>query len=178
MTAQQQQIAVNAAAARWLTDILEEWRPIKGYEGLYDISNHGRVRSNHRGGRILAPGLNSNGYLSVSLHRDGQRRSWNVHRLVADEFCPRRPEQTVIRHLDGTRTNNHHSNLTWGTYSENTYDAVRHGTHKDARRTHCARGHAFDAGNTRKARGGTKRTCRTCSREWSRQYKARIRAMA
>lgn len=169
-------VARNAAAIRNLAARLEQWRPVVGYEGRYQVSDQGRVWSNFHGGRMLRPGRNAAGYWSVQLCQDGAARSRPVHQLVAAAFCRKRPGQTIVRHLDGSRANNTASNLAWGTLSDNTLDAVRHGTHKDARKTHCAKGHEFTPENTGSARGGKKRTCRACGREWSRVWKAKRRA--
>ena len=72
----------------------EVWKDVKGYEGYYQVSNYGRVRSvdrvdmrgQHRKGKVLANSLNSGGYLLVDLHRDRKVKYCLVHRLVAGEF--------------------------------------------------------------------------------------------
>lgn len=124
----------------------ETWKPVPGYEGLYEVSDQGRVRSldryvankgrwgtvvpHHRPGRPLKPGRSSNGYVSVSLAKGGKRRSYLVQELVMLAFIGPRPQGHVIRHLDGTRLNNHLSNLGYSTPRENCLDRARHGTTK------------------------------------------------
>ena len=116
--------------------MVEEWRDILGYEGQYQVSNLGRVRSldrviNHpvngpmrRRGGIHRCGK-SKGYLNVSLLRDGKTRTFTVHRLVALAFVGPPTEQ--IRHLDGDKYNNAATNLAWGTAAENSADREKHG---------------------------------------------------
>lgn len=167
----------------------EAWRPVVGYEGLYEVSDHGRVRSLDRKtltvclkrgefqqfhkGRILRPGLNGRGRLYVSLGKDGVSTSKTVHSLAAEAFLGARPPGMEVRHLDGVPTNNRVDNLKWGTGSENTLDSVGHGTHPSARKTHCKRGHEFTPENTHSYRG--KRICITCRRYLDRRLKANKR---
>ena len=108
----------------------EEWRPIPGWEGEYDVSDHGRVRSWKRSGppRVLRPGF-SYGYPYYNLHRVGRKQFVRrVHVLVMLAFVGERPEGLQIRHLDGDPANPHLSNLKYGTRYENHADSVRHGT--------------------------------------------------
>lgn len=109
----------------------EEWRAVPGFEGLYEVSDFGRVRSldrldrlgRRRAGILLRPGVASNGYPTVSLCG----RTHCVHALVLTAFVgPARGR--VCRHLDGDRKNNALSNLAWGSPVENRHDADRHGT--------------------------------------------------
>lgn len=148
----------------------EEWRPVVGYEGLYEISSRGRVRSfprkgNYYRGRILKFGI-GRGYLQVRLCRDGKLGSNKIHTLVAAAFIGPRPNATAeIRHLDGNKGNNNPANLKYGTKSENSQDRLRHGRHYQANKTHCVRGHPYNVANTRirttKA-GGKWRVCLAC----------------
>jgi len=105
-------------------DSNEIWLPISGFD-KYEVSNLGRVKSHHRNGRILRPGLSNFGHLSVVLGRGNTRM---VHALVLTAFAGPRPPGMECRHLDGDPTNNHFDNLRWGTRSENILDAVAHGT--------------------------------------------------
>ncbi len=121
----------------------EKWVAVVGYEGLYKVSNQGRVRSldrvvevrtkkrvSHRmsHGRILKASPNQDGYPTVDLHRDGRSRTVPVHRLVLEAFIGPRPEGHECRHLDGNPKNNRVENVTWGTREENLADMVRHDT--------------------------------------------------
>lgn len=114
----------------------EEWRPVVGYEGQYEVSNLGRVRSlarevkNGRGvrrlrERILKPRRrNQYGHAGVVL--TGQRHR-TVHSLVAEAFIGPRPEGLEVRHLNGDRTDNRATNLAYGTRSENHRDCYFYG---------------------------------------------------
>lgn len=112
---------------------LEIWRPIPGFNGFYEVSDMGRVRSlhgRHGKGRILRPGLPSNPseYMCVSLHGGGRRTRRSVHRIVADVFLPPRPSSKhQIRHWNGNRGDNRAINLIWGTAQDNADDRARHG---------------------------------------------------
>lgn len=118
---------------------VEEWRAIPGYEGLYEVSDRGRVRGldrlvrHSRGGLQILAGrvmrLTLNGpYLRVSLCKEGTVRPHNVHRLVLEIFRGPCPDGAEGRHLDGDPINNRLENLSWGTHTENIRDSIRHGT--------------------------------------------------
>lgn len=110
----------------------EEWRPVAGFEGLYEVSDHGRVRSVRAGnhvnkrlqGKVLKERTNKVGYPVVSLYRGGKatRKERTVHRLVLEAFVGPAPDGCEVLHGDGTKINNHLSNLRWGTRSENMRD--------------------------------------------------------
>ena len=118
---------------------MEEWRDIKGYEGLYQVSNMGNVRSVahstvYRDGRVgryegkmLVPHDGSNGYKSVNLSKNGVTYLANIHRLVAETFLRKDDERNVVNHKDGNKHNNTVGNLEWVTYSENSKHAARTG---------------------------------------------------
>ena len=96
----------------------EEWRDIEGYEGLYQVSNLGRVKSlrNNHGQfreKILKPGKNKLGYLQVNLYKEGKIKRCLVHRLVAETFIPNVNNYTQVNHKDENKTNNCVSNLEW-----------------------------------------------------------------
>jgi hypothetical protein len=117
----------------------EEWRDIPGYEGLYQVSSLGRVKSlervvNHRrhgtqrvSEKILKATQNSTGRLTVPLYRGAMRTSGLVHRLVAITFLGDSPKGMEACHNDGNHLNNHVDNLRWGTRSDNMRDKVEHG---------------------------------------------------
>lgn len=109
----------------------EIWRPIPGYEAVYEISNQGRVRSLDRShgkrffnGKTLKCRRGSGGYLYLGLSLSGAQWTVKVHRLVAAAFCEKREGCNVVNHLDGVKTNNYSSNLEWTTNSGNTQHAV------------------------------------------------------
>ena len=107
----------------------EVWKPIEGYEGLYEVSNLGRVRSlefrnNHvlvRRNKILSATDNGHGYKIVGLRTssDDRRRNYYVHRLVAAAFVKNPNNLPVVDHIDHDRSNNVASNLQWVTQAEN-----------------------------------------------------------
>lgn len=157
--------------------MVEQWCPVVGFEGYYEVSDHGRVRSVDRlvrcstsadkyrlwRGRIIKPTLVSKwGHVEVRMSRHGQVSRRLVHHLVLEAFVGSRPEGGEALHWDDTPANNYLSNLRWGTSSENKLDCVRNGTHYQASKTHCALGHEYTPENTyRRHNGG--RTCRKCN---------------
>lgn len=116
----------------------EVWKDIPGYEGMYQVSNMGRVKSLPRPApviregkslisrtlkeRILTPCVNQRGYESLVLRHAGKNRTYEVQRLVALAFLGPRPEGYETRHLDGNRLNNRSDNLAYGTRSQNQLD--------------------------------------------------------
>ncbi len=155
----------------------ELWAPIKGYEGHYEISTDGRVRSidrvtkdrnghnRRRAGRLLSQQINQNGYPTVGLKLEGQRRSFLVHRLVALTFIPNdNPDADQVCHNDGDPANAHVENLRWDTKSGNELDKNAHGTMHQRKRTHCPHGHPLEAPNLAlfAVRRGH-RVCRACN---------------
>lgn len=153
---------------------LETWKPVPGYEGWYAASDQGRIKSVARRvfhptsslltikERILCQIETPQGYRSVRLSKDGKSTAYQVHRLVMLAFEGEPPHDEEVCHNNGDRADNRLSNLRYATRSENMSDAVRHGTHNHARKTHCKRGHEFTAANTRIERGGKVRRCRAC----------------
>lgn len=120
-----------------------DWRDIKGYEGLYQVSNTGLVRSVDRittgnrkraiKGKVLSAGENQFGYFVVALCKNGKRKMERVHRLVAIAFLPSDNERPFINHKDGNPKNNHVSNLEWCTQKENVQHAYDTGLRKPNR---------------------------------------------
>ena len=117
----------------------EEWRPIIGYEGSYEASSLGRIRSvqrtlidkqgrpNTKPGKVLRPDVNNSGYLSIKLFADNRARRLSVHKLVTGAFYGPRPEGLLIRHLNGDCRDNRVGNLRYGTPAENALDPKMHG---------------------------------------------------
>ena len=100
----------------------EIWKDVVGYEGLYQVSNFGSVKSLRINGKkkgIMSQG-NHNGYPCIFLRKDGKRHWYAVHRLVALAFIPQIDGKDCVDHIDGNTTNNHVSNLRWCTNQENT----------------------------------------------------------
>ena len=118
--------------------IPEVWKSIKGYEGLYQVSNMGRVKSLERiitkrnglkqsvQGRILKPIVGQDGYLLVNLYdSSGKRKSFYAHRLVCETFLDNPENKPCVNHIDENKTNNVASNLEWCTYKENNNYGTR-----------------------------------------------------
>ena len=107
----------------------EEWRDIKGYEGLYQVSNLGRVKSLSRIdnlGRkkketILSPGKDKNGYFQIQLYKEKTIKMRKIHRLVAETFIPNPDNLPQVNHKDENKQKNHIGNLEWcdNTYNQN-----------------------------------------------------------
>lgn len=171
----------------------EVWLPVVGYEGLYEVSNQGRVRSLDRVvtksnsrqqvvfGRILKP-KQHNGYRHVDLSANGKVRRFRIHQLVCPAFNggpPNSEERQEIRHLNGIKLDNTPENLCWGSSSENKFDSVRHGVHYPTREEFCKYGHSFDAENTKITileDGRQRRTCLKCRYRRHREWKDKIRS--
>ena len=99
---------------------MEHWKAIDGYEGLYQVSNLGRVKSLKCGKeKILKPGKNTGGYLHVDLYKDGHEKTVKIHRLVAEAFIPNPNNLDTINHKDEDKTNNTVSNLEWMSQKDN-----------------------------------------------------------
>lgn len=113
--------------------ITEIWRDVPGYEGLYKISNYGRIKALTklqgyimRSERILNPRL-IKGYYVAHLCKNGIAKNILVHRIVAECFIDNPDSLPVVNHIDGNKQNNNVNNLEWVTYSENTKHAFKLG---------------------------------------------------
>ena len=111
----------------------EEWKPIKNYEGLYEISTLGRVRrfyenrdGNCRNDRILKP-ASTRRYRHVTLSKKDTKKNYRIARLVAETFIPNPENKKQVNHIDGDPSNNCVENLEWCTPSENTLHAIETG---------------------------------------------------
>ena len=99
---------------------MEKWKSIAGYEGLYEVSNLGRVRSLKFGKtKILTPKNNGIGYFQVGLRKDGISKYLLVHRLVANAFIPNPQNLKTVNHIDEDKSNNNVSNLEWMSQTDN-----------------------------------------------------------
>jgi len=155
----------------------ERWRPIPGFEGYYEASDQGRIRSLDRvvertnnspmrlKGKILSAQLRKNtGYYVVGLSRDSKPKDWYVHRLVLMAFVGMPQPGQEACHGNDVRTDNRLANLRWDSHAENVRDAVTRQRMRSHNRekTHCIRGHAFSEANT--VIRPTGRGCRSCRR--------------
>lgn len=156
----------------------EQWRPVVGVPG-YEVSDQGRVRSWKRGrSSLMSPTPDTRGRLQVCLQVGGRSISRRIHRLVAEAFIGPRPEGApFVCHNDGDHLNNAVTNLRYDNRSGNALDSVLHGTHNMASKTHCKRGHEFNAANTRITPTGS-RACRTCHAAYMRAWNSARRAVA
>lgn len=109
----------------------EQWKPVVGFEGLYEVSDHGRVRSFRRcgsSGGAVAVRETHRGHLRVDLCKNGKKSVKRVHRLVLEAFSGPCPNKMECRHLNGVPDDNRPENLKWGTHAENRQDMIDHGT--------------------------------------------------
>jgi hypothetical protein len=120
---------------------METWKPVKDYEGSYEISNFGRVRSVDRytqtwNGQVFKKGVlkklkeDKDGYYKVWLSKESKKKPFFVHRLVAQAFLSNDKLHPVVNHLDGDKKNNHVDNLEWCTRSRNDKHAFSIGLRK------------------------------------------------
>lgn len=154
----------------------EEWRPIIGWEGYYEASNRGRIRSLERivakqdgsaqkvEAKILKGTRRKSGTVFVSLRRSSKSKELPVARLVLEAFEGPTPGGIEIRHRNGDVGNNQLSNLDRVLPFQNDPDANVEEADKKAKRSHCKRGHEFNAANTiyRREKLKTRRNCRAC----------------
>lgn len=175
----------------------EEWRAVVGYEGYYEVSSLGRVRSLDRvstlpnggsrfyPGRVLAQSpADKKHYRGVNLSVFGVAKMFMVHSLVAEAFLGPRPEGMQICHGDGDKENNRSGNLRYDTPTANIEDARRHGTIGRGLKpppTHCKYGHEMTPENSFERPDSKTLRCRTCHRQdgrnSGRRYAAKLKSM-
>lgn len=164
--------------------IAEVWADVPGYEGMYQVSDRGRMKSldrlNSRGhrikGRMLRTPLDYKGYPSIALSKGGKGSSVRVHRIVMAAFKGPAPEGLEVCHNDGNRANNNLENLRYDTHQANMDDKYRHGS--VSRPTECKNGHPFSGDNLYVDPSRGWQGCRTCRRETSRRHNRKLRAGA
>lgn len=167
--------------------ISECWLPVVGFEGVYEVSDQGRVRSldrqvpHWRGGTqfsrgvVLRPVVKSSGRHFVTLSQGERRVQRSVHRIVAEAFLGSCPESLEVCHWNDDPSDNRLSNLRFDTHSANVLDKVRNGIHHEANKTHCPQGHPYVGENlvVRPKHGRSEsfsRECRECNRQRARAY--------
>jgi hypothetical protein len=126
----------------------EIWKDVKGYEGLYKVSSLGRVKAINRNennlkdplkknkGLIKKPQLNKFGYYRMQLCKNGIRKNFFIHRLVADAFISNPKNKPNINHINCIRTDNIYKNLEWVTPSENQIHAYKYGQKSNSGENH------------------------------------------
>ena len=107
----------------------EVWKDIDGYEGLYQVSNLGRVKS-LKNKKILKYSKNYKGYCQINLYKNGKRKKYCIHRLVALGYVNNILNKEQVNHIDGNKENNCVYNLEWVTCSENNKHAYKIGLNK------------------------------------------------
>lgn len=106
----------------------EIWKDINGYEGLYQVSNLGRIKSLpkfHQGERILKERIDRYGYLYIGFFKNKVKKYYKIHRLVAEAFIPNPKELPCVNHKDENKTNNNVENLEWCSVAYNNSYATR-----------------------------------------------------
>lgn len=127
----------------------EEWKNIEKYEGLYQVSNMGRVRSLDRykttrnryktiqakiKGQLLKPSINGDGYYQVTLSKNDEHLITRIHRLVAQTFIPNKDNKTQVNHINGNKLDNRAENLEWCTCKENIRHSIVNKLNKPVKR--------------------------------------------
>lgn len=153
----------------------EKWLPVVGYEGIYEVSDQGRVRSlsrvtsrgNRIRGRVLKERRLPNGRPRISLAYNAKNVDAYVYRLVLEAFVGPCPDGMEALHWDDDFDNNRIENLRWGTRTDNMRDMSRNGN-GNAGITHCPSGHPYNVENTYVYPGERQhRGCRECGRRHS-----------
>jgi hypothetical protein len=113
---------------------MEVWKDVVGFEGKYQVSNLGNVKSMDYGRtkqeRLLKPATTDYGYLRCGLRKDGHTKMMHTHRLVAEAFIPNPDNKRDVNHINGVKTDNRVENLEWCTEQENNVHALKMGIRK------------------------------------------------
>lgn len=161
---------------------VEEWRAIPGRDGIYEVSDRGRVRSldhvdpwgNHISGKLLAPYPDDHGYLRVTLGADEYhtpRKIRRVHVIVLEAFVGPRPAGMYACHDNDIKDDNRLVNLRWASPSGNQHDSVKNGHHHWANLTCCPK-----CGGAYRTRPSGSRYCPACNASGARRRAAAKRA--
>lgn len=115
--------------------MIEEWRDVPGYGGLYQVSNKGKIKSLIRN-KLMTNYLRDDGYYQIVLRKDGKRKRFFVHTLVASAFLKNEKNYPIVNHKDENTKNNYVSNLEWCTYKYNTNygNAIKNRTLKQTKK--------------------------------------------
>jgi hypothetical protein len=106
----------------------EQWIDIKGYEGIYQVSNTGKVKSLIGNKiKIRKPKLDNKGYYQINLHKNNKSKTFRLHRLVAESFIPNTSSKPFVNHKNFIKTDNSIDNLEWSTPLENTRHYIYNG---------------------------------------------------
>lgn len=109
-----------------MDNIQEIWKDVAGFEGIYQISSHGRLRSN-KGMLVRKLYITQLGYQCITLNRNGRKKTFKIHRLVASAFIANPDNKKSVNHKDGNKLNNCTENLEWTTHAENIKHAYEIG---------------------------------------------------
>ena len=122
-------VSISSNIFKKMSEQEEIWKDIEGYEGLYQVSNMGRVKSFkwNKDGRIMKIKKDRHGYHEISLCINNIPKFWRTHRLVALTFLPNTENKRTVNHIDGNKLNNRLENLEWTTHGENISHAYRTG---------------------------------------------------
>lgn len=134
---------------------MEIWKDIKGYEGLYQVSSEGRVKSlgggdRYKVTRLLNGYVGNNGYRVVTMWKNGSSKLKTIHRLVAETFIDNPENKPQVDHMNTIRTDNRICNLRWVTYKENSNNETTKLHMSDAQKISCKKNERDNLGRFRK----------------------------